>query len=226
MKVLLLICLSATALALLATPRPHGETAPPATIVAIGDSITWRYQDRRASWPDDLSRMLHVPVLNRGIGGNAVTWRYATPTTPPLAERFAADALDAPGVRTVIVLEGINDIRYAGRHPEGIAADVIATVTVLIDQAHAHGVRVVLGTLLPYGRDAAWNPAGEREREAINRWIRTQGVADGVVDFDRAMRDPGHPLWLLPRYDNGDGIHPNVPGERAIADAAAKVLHS
>jgi lysophospholipase L1-like esterase len=40
-----------------------------------------------------------------------------------------------------------------------------------------------------------------------------------VIDFDRAVRDPDHPLRMLPAYDSGDHLHPNDAGMRAMANA-------
>ena len=42
---------------------------------------------------------------------------------------------------------------------------------------------------------------------------------DGVVDFDRLLRDESHPIRLRAQYDSGDHLHPNDTGYRAMADA-------
>ena len=86
--------------------------------------------------------------------------------------------------------------------------------------APATAARKVIGvTLSPFGRYAYWSPAIEAERDAINRWIRTSHAFDGIIDFDRVLRDPTHPAWLNPRYDSGDGLHPNDAGHAAMARA-------
>lgn len=64
----------------------------------------------------------------------------------------------------------------------------------------------------------AW-PKAEIVRSALNQWIRTTDVFDGVIDFDRATRDPEHPTWLLSQYNSGDYVHPNDAGYKAMADA-------
>ena len=64
-----------------------------------------------------------------------------------------------------------------------------------------------------------YNAANEAERLAVNRWIRTSGEFDGVIDFDRAVRDSAQPLRMLPQYDSGDHLHPNDAGMQAMADA-------
>ncbi|OXH83610.1 GDSL family lipase, partial [Burkholderia multivorans] len=62
-------------------------------------------------------------------------------------------------------------------------------------------------------------PAREAIRLEVNRWIRSGGAFDGVVDFDAALRDPARPSVLQRRYDSGDGIHPSDAGYAAMAEA-------
>jgi lysophospholipase L1-like esterase len=42
---------------------------------------------------------------------------------------------------------------------------------------------------------------------------------DGVVDFDKALRDPERPTQMLPIYDCGDGLHPSDVGYCQMGDA-------
>jgi lysophospholipase L1-like esterase len=63
------------------------------------------------------------------------------------------------------------------------------------------------------------NVDNEADRVALNNWIRTSGVFDGVADFDAALRDPAQPSRLLKERDKGDGLHPSPAGFRAMADA-------
>jgi lysophospholipase L1-like esterase len=60
---------------------------------------------------------------------------------------------------------------------------------------------------------------GEAARTAVNAWIRSQMLSDGIVDFDAAVRDPAHPTRLLPAYDGGDHLHFSPDGYRAMAAA-------
>jgi lysophospholipase L1-like esterase len=92
----------------------------------------------------------------------------------------------------------------------------------LIARASERGLRIYGATMTPFQNTTIpgyYNAANEAKRQAVNRWIRTSGEWDGVVDFDRALRDPGQPLHLLPRYDSGDHLHPNDAGMQAMADA-------
>jgi lysophospholipase L1-like esterase len=53
----------------------------------------------------------------------------------------------------------------------------------------------------------------------VNRWIRTSGEFDAVIDFDAVTRDPADPLRFLPAYDSGDHLHPGDAGYRAMGEA-------
>jgi len=201
------------------------------TLVAFGDSITDGVQSTVGGndrWPNDLARRLDtvagptLSVADGGIGGNRVLTASRCCGASAQA-RFARDVLDQPGVRDVIVLEGINDIGLSvgPLHPDAglTPARIIAGYRDLIAQAHARHVRIFGATLLPYQGAGYYSPAGEAIREAVNTWIRTSGAFDGVIDFDAVMRDPANPLRLNPAYDSGDHLHPNDAGYQAMADA-------
>jgi lysophospholipase L1-like esterase len=201
------------------------------TVVALGDSITDGVNSSVGGndrWPDGLARRLAavagptLAVADGGIGGNRLLTASRCCGASAQA-RFARDALDQPGVRDVIVLEGINDIGLSvGPLPSDTGltpARVVAGYRDLIAQAHARGVRIFGATLLPYQGAGYYSLAGEAIREAVNAWIRTSGAFDGVIDFDAAMRDPADPLLLNPAYDSGDHLHPNDAGYQAMADA-------
>ena len=200
---------------------------PAGTVVAFGDSITdgvGAVADTNGRWPNDLARRLDadgsaLSVADEGIGGNRVL-TGARCCGASAEARFQRDVLDQPGVRDVIVLEGINDIGFSARPGPGFgAAQIIAGYRQLIAQAHARGLRIFGATLLPFQGAGSYSAAGEAEREAVNAWIRTSGAFDGVIDFDTVMRDPADPLRLNPGYDSGDHLHPDGAGYQAMADA-------
>jgi lysophospholipase L1-like esterase len=201
------------------------------TVVAFGDSITdgvGSSIDADARWPDDLARRLDqlsgptLAVADAGIGGNRVLagsrWFGVSAEA-----RFGRDALDQPGVRDIIVLEGINDIGFgtSPRHPGTAipATAIIAGYRQLIVRAHARGLKIFGATLLPFQGAGYYSARAEATREAVNHWIRTSGAFDGVIDFDAVMRDPADPLRLNPEYDSGDHLHPNDAGYQAMASA-------
>ncbi|MGC0343961.1 lysophospholipase L1-like esterase [Streptomyces sp. SLBN-8D4] len=194
------------------------------TVVAFGDSITDGYNSTLESnrrWPDRLAARLQsasggqrLSVVNAGIGGNMVRadagW---APQGLAATVRFAHDALGQRGVRDVIFMEGINDIN---NNPSLTADQLIAGYQDIIAQAHAAGVRIIGGTMLPY---SPLNSTKAGIRTTVNNWIRTSGAFDAVIDFDSVMRDPGNPAQMLPAYDSGDHLHPNDAGMQAMANA-------
>jgi lysophospholipase L1-like esterase len=201
------------------------------TVVAFGDSITdgaGSDDNANARWPNDLARRLDalggatLSVADAGIAGNRVLtssrWSGASAEA-----RFGRDALDQPGARDIIVLEGINDIGLStSRRNPGTAisaAPIIAGYRELIARAHARGLRIFGGTLLPFAGAVYYTAAGEATREAVNAWIRSSGAFDGVIDFEAVMRDPANRLRLNPGYDSGDHLHPDDAGYQAMANA-------
>jgi len=64
-----------------------------------------------------------------------------------------------------------------------------------------------------------YSESKEAVRQSLNEWIRTSGAFDGVIDFDKVVRDPDHPSRLLPRFASEDHLHPNDAGYSAMADA-------
>jgi len=212
--------------------------APDATgsIVAFGDSITDGSRstpDTNHRWPDLLaSRLLadgiKMGVLNAGIGGNRVLNEATVPIGVDTRAvgaginalaRFESHVLSIPGVTHVIVLEGINDIGNARQNTTPTADDIIAGHKQLIQQAHARGLRIIGATLTPFWGAAYFTEAGEAKRQAINEWIRTGRAYDGVIDFDKATRDPADPKKFLEKYDGCDYLHPSDAGYQAMADA-------
>lgn len=201
-------------------------------IVAFGDSITdgvGARPDTYERWPDHLAerlradpRLAKVAVVDSGIGGNRV---LNDGFGPSAQKRFDRDALDLPGAHWIVLLEGINDIGGAGQ-PATPADDVSAEQIVdgmkkLIVRAHAKGMKIYGATLTPFG-GAGWpyhSSRNEKKREAVNAWIRDGGAFDGVVDFDKAIRDPARPDHMLSIYDSGDHLHPNGAGYAAMAKA-------
>lgn len=207
-------------------------------IVTLGDSITDGFRstvDANHRWPDflfdrfaDRHQLLRA-LVNAGISGNRVLQDQPLSQFGPNAlSRFDRDVLATPGVREVILLEGVNDIGIG----DGVilnqavtADDIIAGYKELIARAHENGVRIFGGTLTPFINTQDYNvaatitAASEAKRQAFNQFIRTSGAFDGIVDFDAAIRDPSDPARMLPSFDSGDHLHPNDSGYRAMANA-------
>lgn len=210
------------------------QAAPGAhAVVAIGDSITDGYgvaPDTNLRWTDSLAARLRqagmtgVGVVNAGIGGGRL---LRDGLGPNLAARFERDVLERPGVRHAIVLIGVNDFGNLHRNTDDSPAaraqlllEMKEALRQSVARAHARGVCVIGATITPYAGSEYYHPKApnEQDRQAYNDWIRRSGVFDGVIDFDAALRDPARPDHLLKAYDN-DGLHPNMAGYKAMAEA-------
>jgi len=195
----------------------------PGSIVAFGDSITdgvGSTGNANRRWPDLLADRLHgqYGVLNAGISGNRLLLDIPGNAFGRNAlARFADDVLSQGDVRTLIVLEGINDIQQTPHQTDPAA--IISAYRQRIAQAKARGIRVVGATILPFKGWQVWDETLEATRGAVNDWIRTSHEFDAVVDFDKATRDPAAPLQMLAAYDSGDHLHPNDAGYQAMANA-------
>lgn len=193
------------------------------SIVAFGDSITdgvGSATNANHRWPDLLADRLRgrYGVLNAGISGNRLLLDIPGNAFGRNAlARFADDVLGQGDVRTLIILEGINDIQQSPHQTDPEA--IVSAYRQLIAQAKARGIRVLGATILPFKGWQVWDETLEATRGAVNEWIRTSHEFDAVIDFDRATRDPADPLRMLPAYDSGDHLHPNDAGYQAMANA-------
>lgn len=205
--------------------------APPDafTVVALGDSITDGYattKDTDQAWPTLLAKRLdlakglkNVGVVNQGISGNQVLRDGAGVSALARLER---DVLGLSGVKWVILLEGINDINIRGRSdgPNAVTSDdLIWGFQQIVTRCHDHGIKVMGATVMPEEGVPTASERGEGIRQALNRWIRSKGNFDAVVDFDAVVQDPAHPARIRPEIDPGDHIHPNDKGNQAMAEA-------
>jgi lysophospholipase L1-like esterase len=195
-------------------------------IVTLGDSITDgtnSANDANHRWPNFLAtrlaeRHMNVAVVDQGIGGNRVLHDVAGPNA---LARFDRDVLAQTGVSYVTVLLGINDIGHStGAQGVVVSADeIIAGHHQMIERAHEMGLKIIGCTLTPFEGASYFTPEGEAKRAAVNKFIRSGGAYDGVIDFDAAVRDPNHPTRFLTTFDSGDHLHPNDAGYQAMANA-------
>lgn len=230
------------------------EVAASATtrgIVAFGDSITdGAYASAPDKpWPAVLATLANrsgagAGVINAGIGGNALTVDQPERLDygPAALKRFERDVIDRAGVTDVIVLLGTNDLNRgndAAGQPRGAPAHaIIDGLRMLADAAHAHHLRIHVGTIPPFAgfpADGWYSPATEATRESVNRWIRHASVFDSVLDFSQALAGPYHPSPLAARQQPlpaglaqvcaGDaGLHPNDRGYAVMGTLAYNVL--
>ncbi|WP_329250581.1 SGNH/GDSL hydrolase family protein [Streptomyces sp. NBC_01478] len=198
------------------------------TVVAFGDSITdgsTSTESANRRWPDAFSRRLRaavtagqdVPrysVVNAGISGNQILVSLSGRPAENQSglDRFARDVLARPNVKVVVIDLGVNDVLH------GAPADRILTgLRTLVREAHAHGIKVVGATLMPFGGHPRYSTARNAVRQQVNAVIRSGKVYDAVVDFDEALRDPYDPRRFAAEYDCGDHLHPNDRGYRKMA---------
>jgi len=199
------------------------------TLVTLGDSITDGYNavgPPGQRWTDVLAdRLGAVPaarrlaVANAGISGNTVSVQPNPydPTGqccgPPAPLRLARDVLSVPGVRTVFLLEGTNDLGGGANAPPAPADQVVDAMRTIAARVHAAGLRIVASTVLPMCNAAGSDK--EANRLAVNAWIRSSGVFDAVVDFDALLRDPADPTVMIADLRN-DCYHPNAAGDAVL----------
>ena len=128
-------------------------------------------------------------------------------------------AIEGPGAKWVVVLEGINDL---GMNPKARPTkdDLIAGYRQIVDRAHERGLKVYGATLLPYDGANYFSPEGEAVREQINAWLRSKdSFFDGLIDFDKVMADPANPTKMRPDQQSGDWLHPNDAGYTVMGNA-------
>ncbi|WP_244235488.1 SGNH/GDSL hydrolase family protein [Paenibacillus lautus] len=201
---------------------------PLRVIVALGDSITegsTSTPDANHRWPDIFFERLRrehpahpISVLNAGIVGNQILKKGPEVSLPiggeSVLSRLDRDLFSHSGVTDVIFLEGINDIGLGN----ATANQIIDGMRELAAQVRENGLRIFAATLPPFGGAPYYSNEKELIRQEVNRWILTNEVFDGIIDFNTALADPKHPEKLLPVYDFGDHLHPCDAGFKALAD--------
>ncbi len=135
--------------------------AKAAAVAVLGDSITdgrGSPTDGNGRWTDHLARRLHegegtarVGILNQGLGGNRL---LNDGVGPNALARLDRDVLAQPGVRWLIVLEGINDLGTRS----ATARDLIGAYEPIIRRAHARGIKAYGATILPCEGSFYFNP--------------------------------------------------------------------
>lgn len=207
------------------------SSSPAAAVVVLGDSITdgrGSIPNQNTRWADYLAKTFaaraktsRTSVLNEGIGGNRV---LRDGLGPNALSRFDRDVIAQTSVKALILLEGVNDIGGTKALTDKggtstVTDELIQAYRQIILRAHAHGIKVFGGTITPFATSFYANESTLQARHTINAWIRTGGEFDGVVDFDKAVRNPRFPDQLDPLADSGDHLHPNSEGYRRMAAA-------
>lgn len=202
-------------------------------VAVVGDSITdgaTATLNANSRWTDFLAKRLsahHVAVINSGISGNRLLTNGMGDSA---LERLKSEVFQYSGVKTLIVLVGINDISWPGTAfapKQQIPSFEALTQGYkrVVDEAHEQGIQVIGATLLPFSGalpntplDNYYQPNKDELRQRINHWMRTSHTFDGVLDLDQGLKDPKHPDRLNPIYDSGDHLHPNDKGNQQMAN--------
>lgn len=177
-------------------------------VVFMGDSITdmWKLEQ---SFPGK-------PYVNRGIGGQ---------TTPQMLLRFRPDVIDLDA-KVVVILAGTNDI--AGNTGPMTTAEIEANYLSMAELARAHGIRVVMSSVLPVSdyteRSKAFFPLRSPAKIAeLNRWMKNYCEQNGCIylDYFAAMVDD---KGMLRADLADDGLHPNAKGYAIMAPLAQQAI--
>ena len=194
--------------------RPMKESS---AIAVLGDSITdgrgttTNGQDR---WTDQLSRSLlkagkNIAVLNFGLGGNCILRGGLGPTGE---SRYPRDLFGYEGVKYIILFEGTNDLG-GSRDGRQTATEIQAVWTRIVREAHEKGIIVFGATVTPVKGNGYYSEDHEAGRQQLNQWIRSGGIFDGVIDFDRMVASADDPDRLDPAYlFENDWLHLNAKG--------------
>ncbi|MBQ0027583.1 MAG: lipase [Lachnospiraceae bacterium] len=208
-------------------------------IVCYGDSIT--AQD----WPDYLSLLLaekgirNVSVIRRATSGSRILREYNNITYESYGlmgkKRFEHE-VPTDGADTVIIQQGINDII----HPVGVEVNPFRPMSDLptvdemkkgyewyLDCAKKMGYRTYVGTLLPIDGWRTYADFRENMKNEFNDWLRGLGEeygVNGVIDFDKAVRDERAVTCFGNGYDSGDHLHPSHEGYKRMAEEALKIF--
>ena len=194
-------------------PQNAGAVAILGNSITDGFGVTTNGFNR---WTDVFTTRLlsdsatrHVGVLNGGIGaGNMLSGGVSTPGL----QRYKRDLFDHAGVKWVIIYLGVNDIGTANNTAVNtVAQNLIDAYSEIADSARARGIKAYGATITPFNGNNYHNANREAARQALNAWIRTSDKLDGVVDFDRILRNPADTTRLNPTYNN-DWLHPNIAG--------------
>ena len=121
-----------------------------------------------------------------------------------------------------MIFEGVNDIGGAANSAStqtNIANQLIAAFTKIVGDAKKAGYTTIGGTITPFGGNSYAGNEREMARENVNNWILTSGTFDHTVDLAKMVASSSNSQQLAQQYNSGDGLHPNVAGYQAIADA-------
>ena len=200
-------------------------------VACFGDSIT-----QQCKWTKPLAERCaktapDVVIVNMAIDGDKL---LTDPIMKLLAmfgeagiKRFRRDILEAPGVSSLIIALGTNDIGMARTRKKLAENDHNAIMKGLLDlnkQAKAAGMKTYLATVTPRGGSSGYKPMHETERLLLNEAIRRSTAFDGILDYEAAVREEKNPACMREDYQCGDHLHPSAAGGLQLAEVAYHAL--
>jgi len=189
-------------------PQSISEARQPdeTRVVFIGDSIT-------ESWEAYFDTFFPGKrYVGRGISGQ---------TTTQIVARFQPDVIELKP-KVVVILAGTNDLAQNGGP---VTLEMIENnLASMTDIARAHGIRVVLSSVLPV-LDYHWRKGLQPAPKIaeLNRWLKSYATESHAVylDYYSAMVDS---TGGLRAELTADGVHPNLAGYRLMAPLAEKAI--
>lgn len=169
-------------------------------IYTMGDSITAfdEYQSALSSLLNNV-----FTIVNLGLGSDV---------THNMIKRFS-EVTNGSG-EYVIIMAGVNDIKNGGS-----SAGVEQNLQTMYNLAHNAGLKVIALTVTPFKGYGKWTANVQSVEDEVNAWISGAANVDYVIDAYSVLVDPENPNRILPLYDRGDHLHPNLKGEIKIAEA-------
>ena len=213
--------------------NPGGSSA-----VLIGDSTLANDIPILLAQKLQNSGITNKGILQQAIKGNrllaAGAGTFGMIYGESMMDRYTRDALEQPGVDTILLKVGDNDIIHPncksmqGKAPAVTTQEMIDGYKTLINQAHERGIKVYLLTrtawkgyarnILGTGDDIQWTEELDSMRQEINAWIRSgDNPADGWIDLDCLCADEAA-TELMPEYTL-DGVHFTIAGQQAFVNA-------
>jgi lysophospholipase L1-like esterase len=192
----------------------HPERGKP-RVIFFGDSITDVWSN---PWAGGF--FSGKAYVNRGISGQ---------TTAQMLLRFRADVINNDPA-AVVILAGTNDV--AGNAGPASVTQIQGNLASMAELAKAHGVRVVLASLLPVCDCKNDDSGGVRVQtvlrppvmlRALNEWLAAYAAKNGFVylDYATAMADGD---GMLKADLTDDGLHPNRAGYAIMSPLAEKAI--
>lgn len=180
-------------------------------VVFVGDSITYNWAQ---SWTGQQATFQENEWLDVGVTGL---------TSSQIAAPFGAYVVDFQP-QAVHILAGTNDV-----YPGWQLSDTANNIENMVQQAKAHHIGVVIGTIPPWGPGALpekADPSPQRFQriDQLNQWITQYAAQQGIqlVDY--------HSLLVAANGENYipaltvDGVHPSAAGYAVMTPYTIQAL--